>query len=100
MNQEKVGNTAIVMAWIAHNFGDRALAVGKIARESGITGKMGPLRPLLVIPRHETIGPLKPAEARLAALLFRFMDGQNHRTEEGRLGTRQVVGPVGIQDAA
>src|ERR1700691_1059275 len=49
---------------------------------------------------HIRVGGLHPIAVVLPSRSLRFVDCHHHRTEKWRLGARQVIGAIGVEDSA
>ena len=58
------------------------------------------LRPHGVIPFHIRVGRLEPSAVVLPGGFLCLMDCHDHRTEKWRLGARQIVSAIGIENGA
>ena len=102
MLDEPAQHVDVVVAVVGH-FRHRAVAEVEVAREAGCSRFVFGARPGGVVLFGESDGVLKPG-ARCAAARGKarwiFVDGANHRGEEGWLRAREVVCAVGVENAA
>src|SRR3981081_4045549 len=100
VNQEKMRDAAVIVAWIAQNFRNRPITVIIITREAGGSRPVRFHGPLLIVPHSISVGFLKPLQVRLSGSFLGFIYRENHGAQKRRLRARQVVCTVRIEDAA
>ncbi len=100
VDEKKMRDSAIVVVGIAHDFGHRTIAMIEIAGEAGISREVWRIDPLLVIAQGIGVTAFKPGVVGAAGREVGVKQRQNHGGEKGRLGAREVIGAIGVQDAA
>src|SRR5260221_11331896 len=100
MNQEVADHLAVKTAFVLQALGWRALAKIVITRKRGCAGKMRITSPHGIVLLQIPVCSRQPCGVGVTCLFFGVIDGQYHRTQKGRLGTRQIIGSVRVQQSA
>src|SRR5438093_2894125 len=100
MSQDVGHNFSIVACFILHAFGRGAISKIEIAGKFCGPCEVRLDNPQAVILDSQLVSLLEPLVIFVARGLLRTVDAQNHRSQEGRLGPREVIGAVGVQDSA
>src|SRR5467141_3027022 len=86
--------------FILHTLRCGAVSKIEIARQTAGSGKMWLRDPQAIVLGRQLVCLGQPSAIFVAVSPLRIVNPQNHGSEERRLGTSEIVGPVGIQDSA
>src|SRR5439155_21085832 len=100
MRQDVGKHFAIVTCLVLHALGRGAISKIEITRKPCGTGKMRFRNPQAVTLDSQLVSPFEPLAVFMVRRLLSAVDTYNHGGEERRLGPREVVGAVGVQDGA
>ncbi len=98
MKKKISGYLPIDFVFVLQSLHRRSLAEIVITGKTRAAGQMWILRPHAVIPFHIRVGRLEPSAVVLPGRFLCLMDCHDHRTEKWRLGARQIVSAIGIEN--
>src|ERR1700730_4220382 len=100
MNREVADHLAVKTALVLQALGGRAIAKIIVTRKSGRAGKMRITSQHGIVFFQIRVCAREPCVIGVTCLFLSVIDGQYHRTQKGRLGTGQIIGPIRVQQSA